>query len=92
LLGSSSRHGPHTDPHAESTNIGSFIEPDLHKSAVTCQNITELIHRRTPSEPLVHMVENGGRVGLTNLGEERRDLGSQPLRTTHQASPRTMRW
>jgi len=84
-------HGPYTDPHPEPTNVRPVVEADLLESAVPSEDVAQLIHRGAPAKALVDVVENGRGVGFTDIAQVLRDLFTQPLGSTHQASPRTQR-
>ena len=61
-LQSSRGNGPNADSHSEPANVRAFIETDLDEATISSEHVAELIHRCTPAEALVDVIEDVGRV------------------------------
>ncbi|MDA7788202.1 hypothetical protein N8951_00445 [bacterium] len=69
-LASSGGDGPDANTHPKAPKAGSFIESNFDEPSVSGENVTELVHGCTPSEPLIDMVKNIGRICFTNFAQE----------------------
>ena len=64
----------------------------LATSVCSRTDSSKLVHRCTPAESLVYMVENIGGICFTHIPEVRGDFSAQAHSSAHHASPRMIRF
>ena len=84
---SSSGHGPDAHAHPKATRIALVVKADLHKAAVACEHVANLVHGRAPAEAAIDVIQDGRGVRLPFRFKEGVDLLTQALRSTHSGDP-----